>query len=321
MKYTIATTCFGVCLAFLPLLAGAQTDTTSARSFQFEPDGATSSLEQGTTSTSTLQDQTASATAAQLIDQRRTAVAASNDTTLPEDLPEKTAIIELFEARPVDSPFSWSVMAYWVQWAVQSGIPANTIYLILLTPFLALFVSFVRVVIGLPTLDMLVPIALSFTLVAVGVNIGLLLLGAILVASYISKRSLTKLKIMFYPKRSLAMFFLALAVFGALSLGLVLEFERILTVSIFPILILMLLGDQIVTVQLHKSSYETLLITGTTVILGLLGFMVASATMIQNLLILYPELVLLVLPVNVLIGRYFGLRVLELFRFKEVTVE
>ena len=159
-------------------------------------------------------------------------------------------------------------MAYWVQEAVRMGIPANTIFLILLTPFLAFIVSFVRVVVGLPTLDMLVPIALAFALVAVGITVGLLVLGAILIASYLSKTSLAKVRIMFYPKRSLSMVFLAVAVFAALTLGVVLDFERILSVSIFPILVLMLLGDMIVSVQLHKAHLKHSLLPAQPFLLG-----------------------------------------------------
>ena len=100
-----------------------------------------------------------------------------------------------------------------------------------------------------------------------------------------------------------------------------LELERVLTVCIFPILILMLLGDLIVSVQLHKSSQETLVITGTTVMLGIIGYIAATSQLVLNTLILYPEIVLLVIPLNILVGRYFGLRVVELFRFNNVTTE
>ena len=117
------------------------------------------------------------------------------------------------------------------------------------------------------------------------------------------------------------MLFLALAVFGALTVGLALNFDRILSLSIFPILILMLLGDLIVSVQLHKSSYETLMFTSTTIMLGLLGFILASSETLQNTLILYPELVLLVIPLNLLIGRYFGLRLVERLRFNKIAIE
>ncbi len=263
---------------------------------------------------------TATSTAASLFNQQQTA-AVVNDLTKPEDLPEKVAIFTLFEARPVTEFSVFNAMAYWVQESVRAGVPANTIFLILLTPFLAFLVSFMRIVVGLPTLDMLVPIALSFAFVAVGTTVGLLVLVAVLCASYVAKMSLSKLRIMFYPKRSLSMVFLALSVFIALSVGVWLEFERILSVSIFPILILMLLGDMIVSVQLHKSAAETFVITTTTIFIGLVGYAAATSTTIQDVVILYPEIVLLVIPLNLLIGRYFGLRVLEMFRFHKVTVE
>jgi len=257
-------------------------------------------------------------TTAALLNQRQ-AQPANRDITQPEPLDEKVAILELFDSRQVERPTAFNFMAYWVQQAVIMGIPANTVFLILLTPILALLVSFVRVVVGLPTLDMLVPIALAFAFVAVGVAVGAFILAAILFGSYISKKVLSNVRIMFYPKRSLSMLFLAILVFAALTVAIGFDFERILDISIFPILILILLGDSIVSVQLYKSSEETFVITGTTIILGLLGYAMATSAAIQNTLIVYPELVLLTLPANLLIGRYFGLRVLELFRFNGMS--
>ena len=270
--------------------------------------------------TSTTETLSASDTAASIISQSQSALP-SKDVTKPEELPEKVAIISLFEGRPVNEPSALNIFAFWVQEAVRDGVPANTIFLILLTPFLALIVSFTRIVVGLPTLDMLVPIALSFALVAVGVTVGLLVLGAIVIASYVAKKSLLRLRIMFYPKRSLSMVFLSLSVFAALTVGVALDFDRILSVSIFPILILMLLGDMIVSVQLHKSPSETFIITGTTIMIGLIGYFAATSNVIQSVIILYPETVLLVIPANIIIGRYFGLRMLELFRFNKVVID
>jgi hypothetical protein len=306
-------------LVFLlgPNVGQAQSEDRSVFQFRNQESVETSTATNTATST---ESASASVTAASIINQRQS-LTPNNDLTQPEELPEKTAILSLFESRPVNEPGIFNIMAYWVQEAVRVGIPANTIFLILLTPFLAFFVSFVRVVIGLPTLDMLVPIALAFALVAVGITVGLLVLAAILIASYLSKVSLSKMRIMFYPKRSLAMIFLALAVFGALTLGVVLEFEQILSVSIFPILVLMLLGDMIVSVQLHKSSAETFVITGTTIFIGLVGYLTATSSTIQNMVILYPEIILLVIPANIIVGRYFGLRVLEVFRFNKVVID
>ncbi|MEZ4195235.1 MAG: 7TM domain-containing protein [Candidatus Paceibacterota bacterium] len=267
--------------------------------------------------TSTQFEQVVSSTVSHI--QEKTEALSNKDVTKPEELPEKVAILSLFSDREVTSPNPLNFMAYWVQKAVQMGIPANTIFLILLTPLLATIVSFARVVVGIPTLDMLVPIALSFVFIAVGVTVGMLVLGAIILASYLSKMTLSRVRVMFYPKRSLSFLFLAIFVFATLTIAVSLGFAQILSLSIFPILVLMLLGDSIVSVQLLKSTRETFAITASTIGVGLVGYLLASSEFVRNTLILYPELVFLAIPINLMIGRYFGLRLTEFFRFNTLS--
>jgi hypothetical protein len=237
------------------------------------------------------------------------------DLTQPEQFPEKLAIVELFASRPIESPTIFNFLGYWVQQSVLLGIPANTIVLILLIPILAMFVTFVRVILGLPTLELLVPIALVYAFVAVGVVLGLIILAAIILASYASRFVLKRVPIMYFPKRSISLFLLAFFVFIALTVTAAIDSEMVRTLSIFPVLILTLLGDSIVSVQLYKSFIETFVITSTTICIGLVGFLLATAPVFQRLIVLYPEVVLLTLPLNILMGRYFGLRFFELFRF------
>jgi hypothetical protein len=238
------------------------------------------------------------------------------DLTAPEEPTEKDAVLELLEKRPINSPKIYNLFALWVQNAIEAGIPVNTILLILLLPVLALLVAFVRVVIGLPSLEMLVPIALTYVFVAVGVAAGSIILAAIILASFLSRMLLKRLSIMYYPKRSISMLLLALLVFFALTISSSLTVVNVQEISIFPILILTLLGDSIVTLQLRKSLYETTLITVVTIIIGLVGYWLATEPYVRNLIILYPEIILLTLPLNVILGRYFGLRISELFRFR-----
>lgn len=272
--------------------------------------------ELNTNATSTLATSSATGTAQQLSDEVATSTTNTSDNEIVQ-----AAIFAEFEKRPIAEPTIFNFFAYWVQQAIIIGIPANTIFLILLAPIIALCISFTRVVIGLPTLDMLVPIALAFAFVSIGVGVGLFILLAIVVASYIAKVLVNRVRMMFYPKRSLSMLILSLFVFAALTAALQLDYDQVLDLSIFPILILMLLGDSIVSVQLHKSTSETVAITTTTIALGLFGYLLAITPVVQNTLILYPELVLAVIPLNIAIGRYFGLRITELLRFKDFVNE
>lgn len=302
-----------ICLGFLLLYSVLGSPAAMAQSVP-----ATSPAEETTTATATASSSSASSSE---IAAAKAALAATNDEAKPEKELTQTAVFAELEKRPIASPTVFNFFAYWVQQAIFIGIPANTIFLILLAPILALAISFTRVVIGLPTLDMLVPIALAFAFVSVGVGVGLFILLSVVVASYVAKILVSRVRMMFYPKRSLSMLILSIFVFAALTAALQLGFDQVLNLSIFPILILMLLGDSIVSVQLHKSTSETVSITTTTIALGLFGYVLATSSLVQNTLIVYPELVLAVIPLNILVGRYFGLRITELFRFKEFVKE
>lgn len=238
------------------------------------------------------------------------------DLTRPEQDTEKQEILELLSHRPVESLSFFTIFPFWVQEAIAVGIPANTIVLILLIPILATIVTFVRTIVGLPSLEMLVPIILSFVFVAVGVVIGLVVLAAVMAASFVSRRLLRKAQLMYFPKRSISLLLLSFFVFAALTVAIAFEPTRISELSIFPILILTLLGDSLVSVQLHKSMRETMIITLVTIFLGLIGFLLATMVPVRNLIILYPEVVLLTLPLNLIMGRYFGLRLSEVIRFR-----
>lgn len=237
------------------------------------------------------------------------------DVTQPENPQERDEILQLFEKRKISEVNFSNFFAYAVQHAVSVGVPANTIFLILLLPLLATLVAFVRHVIGFPTLGLYVPIALSITLVATGVTAGMTLLVSILVASMFARFFLKRLQIMQLPKVALSMFVVALFIFGTLLGAAQLGLLVVKQLSIFPVLLLILLSERVVELQLERTLKETVVITGVTCLLGIMGFALLTNSAIQSTVLLYPELVLLLVPANILIGRYFGLRLTEYYRF------
>jgi hypothetical protein len=241
------------------------------------------------------------------------------DLTQPEEVSERQQLLALLSARTVDPAWPWNLFAYWIHEAVRAGIPANTIVLILMIPIIATIVSFVRIIVGLPSLEMLVPIILSFAFVAVGIWIGLAIIAAVVLASFASRHVLRGVKLMFFAKRSLSLLLLSLFVLATITVIAYLDPAQIAGLSIFPLLILTLLGDSIVSVQLHKSMRETVAVTAVTIGIGVIGYLLATLVVVRDLLILYPEVVLITILANVLIGRYFGLRLTELARFRALA--
>ena len=240
----------------------------------------------------------------------------SVDLTKPEEDIERDVILDLISFRKIEEPNVFNFFAWWVQHSIMAGVPANTIILLLLLPLLSTIIAFIRVIVGLPSLELLVPIALSYALVATGVVLGGIVLTSIVVASFMARMLLKRVPIMYFPKRSLSLLLLSLLVFSTLTVSIQFGLSDIAAVSIFPILILTLLGDALISLQLHKSMEEALKITIVTIAIGVLGFFLATSSGVRDYLILYPEVILALIPINIIMGRYFGLRLSELLRFK-----
>lgn len=240
------------------------------------------------------------------------------DITKPEEIGEREEYLALFANRPIESPGIFNFTGYAVQYAVREGVPANTIMLILLLPFLATLAVFVRHIIGLPSLEMIVPIALSITLVSTGISAGAVLLITILLASTIARLMLKKIRIMQLPKMALSIFVVSIFVFISLTVSASVGMLTVTQLSIFPVLLLILLGEKIVSLQLSRSAGETFQIATVTILMGLLGFAILQSEMIRRFILLYPEVIYLLIPLNILMGRYFGLRLTEVYRFSKL---
>ena len=241
------------------------------------------------------------------------------DVTRPEEPASRDEILVLFEKRPAANLTPFNFAAFFVQESVKAGVPSRTIILILLLPMLATIIAFIRHVVGLPSIGLLVPIALSITLLSTGITAGLILLASIILGSTFARLILKRLRIMQLPKMALSMFIVSIIIFAAITASAMAGILVVRQLSIFPVLLLILLSEQIISVQIERSFQEMLVITLVTFALGVVGFVVLSAQMIRNTFLLYPELIFLLIPINILIGRYFGLRLLEFFRFTSIS--
>ena len=211
------------------------------------------------------------------------------DITKPEEIEDKSGIFEVFAKRPANRPTITNFFAFTVQSAVRAGVPANTIILILLLPLLA-----------------------------TGITIGASLLVTIVLASVIAQMLLKKIRIMHMPKLALSILMVSIFVFATMVVGVSYGQLTVRNLSIFPVLLLILLSERIVAIQLERKWFETILIAGTSIGLGIGGYYILSWKMLQNFIILYPEAIFLLIPFNIVIGRYFGLRITEIFRFKDI---
>lgn len=240
------------------------------------------------------------------------------DVTQPEEVDEKSEIFALFAKRPAFTPTFTNFIAYAIQFSVVQGVPANTIYLILILPVLATLIAAARHILGLPSMGLLVPIALSITLVATGITAGVILLVTILLGSTFSRIILKRIRIMQLPKIALSMFVVSVFIIITLTASASAGILTVKQLSIFPVLLLILLSERIVALQLERTNEETAIISSITLLIGIIGYFLLSSSTLREIILLYPEMILLLIPLNIAIGRYFGLRFSEFYRFSPI---
>lgn len=218
----------------------------------------------------------------------------------------------------------WPVnpIKYAIRGAVAAGVPANTLALLLLLPLVAMVIAAIRHLVGLRGFGIFLPAALSVVFLAIGPILGIGLFLVIVLVSTIVRiimRTL-KLKLQYLPKMALIFWFVSFAVLGVLFAAPLIAWFALPNVSIFAVLFLTLLAEDFTRVQLGKSFHTAISLTTETLILALISFAVLTLKPVQEFAILNPEIYLLSIFIfDFLLGRYAGLRVMELWRFRKLT--
>ena len=210
---------------------------------------------------------------------------------------------------------------YAIRGAVTSGVPANTIVLLLLLPIVTFVIAFSRNVVGIRGFGIFLPAALSVVFVATGPVVGIGLFLAIVTISTLVRMLLRriKFKLQYLPRMSFILWAVVLGVLGVLFSAPLLNFPALANVSIFAVLILILLAEDFSRVQLGKSANTAVTLTFETLILSLISYLFLTLKILQGFVLLNPEISLIVVAVaDLILGKYTGLRVMEFYRFRKL---
>lgn len=209
-----------------------------------------------------------------------------------------------------------------VRMAVNKGVSANTIVLLLLLPVIATLVSFLHYVIGISGYGIFMPTMIGVTFLATGIFGGLMLFAMILAMSLLSNMVLRRFRLHFWPARSINLLFISLGTFGLMFLSSVVRVLDIRDVSIFSVLLMILLAEEFVRTQLIKSKSEAKRLTLGTLVLAMSGAVAMNIREVQEWVLLNPGVVvLMVLGINLWIGSYRGIRLMEIKRFRKAIRE
>jgi hypothetical protein len=203
--------------------------------------------------------------------------------------------------------------------AIAQGVSEETIVLLLLLPLVASLVAAARHLIGFRGFGILIPMAMAVTFVAIGMGTGIFVFLVILSIASLMRRVLEKFRLHYLPRMALLLWFVSLGILGLIFIAPYLNLGQLMTISIFTIIILILLAEEFIAVQINKSLREAARLTGETVILAFLGYLIFSLDLLKNFALNYPLWVILIpFFFNLWVGRFTGLRLIEYWRFRKI---
>lgn len=238
--------------------------------------------------------------------------------TEPSDEGTKSRLAAVLDEQEVGDWNVINTLRKGIRWAVSRGVPASTIVLVFLLPLIATVVSILHYVVGLTGYGIFTPTMMAVTFLSTGIVGGLVLFLVILGMSLLGRMLTSKLKIHYWPSRSINLLFICIVIALLMFVSSYLTFLDISQISIFPILFMIMLAEDFVRTQLAKSKKEAKKLTIGTILLSIVGAVVMNISFVQEKVLLYPEItILMVLLVNLWVGKYKGIRLSEFKRFKK----
>lgn len=229
----------------------------------------------------------------------------------------KSRLERLLEEHPA-GPLTWTNFLRWtIEQAVRQGVPVNTIVLVLLFPLVAAVVAASRHLIGMRGFGIFTPAVLSVAFLASGIGVGIVLFIVILLVAMLARAVLRRMKLQYLPRMAVLLWSVSLGVFVVMYLATFVNFSGLITVGIFPILILILFAETFIDVQVGRSFQDAMGLTLGTMLLAIITSFLIGLEAVQRTVLLYPEAVVIGVGVfDIFMGKYVGLRLLELTRFQ-----
>jgi len=205
-----------------------------------------------------------------------------------------------------------------IQQFANSGVPMESIILLLLFPLIATFVALLRNTVGIKTFGIYTPTIITFAFYQMGLKYGIAVFLIVIIVGMATRFSLKQFRLLPLPRTAINLTVVTLAVLLSLVFGGSLQRTGFAATAIFPLLIIISLGEKFVAVQIEKDSKQALILAAETLIVAIGGYFILSWEALHIFIGQYPWVILLVIPFNFALGKWTGLRVREYHRFRDV---
>ncbi|MGY6647500.1 7TM domain-containing protein [Wenyingzhuangia sp. IMCC45574] len=200
-------------------------------------------------------------------------------------------------------------------------IPKKALYFFLLLPLGGLLIALFKNVVGLKTYGVFLPVLIAYTLTATGFASGMFLFLVISGLVALVSVPLNKWGLLYTPKIVVILTFAVISILIIISLGVHFDIPWLTRISFFPIIIISIVSERFargIEEDGYQKSFNTLF---QTLIATSCCYLVFASATIKAALLIFPELILILVAIALLLGKWIGLRLFEYKRFYALMKE
>lgn len=199
-------------------------------------------------------------------------------------------------------------------------VQTQNVYRILLTiPLGALLVVFMRTLVGIKTFGTFMPVLIALAFRETQLTTGIILFSMIVAVGLFIRFYLERLMLLLVPRLAAVLTVVTLLMLCLSLASNSLNFEKGLSVALFPLVIIAMTIERMSIVWEEYGDLEAIKQGAGSLFVAVLAYLLMSNQALSSLIFAFPELHFLTLAAALLMGRYTGYRLSELWRFRHIA--
>lgn len=211
-----------------------------------------------------------------------------------------------------------TVVGWWAR-AVRAQIPLQALNLILVLPVIAAIIVIVRTFIGIETFGTFSPVIVSLAFLTTGLTWGIAIFAVIVGAGTTVRALLQRVRLQLVARLAILIAIVAGIMAGLTVLGASFGIGALMNVSIFPMVIMSNVIESFTSSRAQFGTREAVRLTLNMLVLAAICYLVIETAGLQSLLLSFPELLGVAILIDIVLGKWRGLRLLEYRRFIALT--
>lgn len=210
------------------------------------------------------------------------------------------------------------VVAAWAR-GVSAQVPLPALSLILVLPVIAAIIVVARTVVGVETFGTFSPVIVSLAFVTTGLRWGAAIFAMIVGVGALVRALLQRVRLQLVARLAILIAVVAGVMAALTVIGASFGVGALMNVSIFPMVIMSNVIENFSTSQAEFGTREAIRLTINTLGLAAVCYLAIDMTGMQSLLLAFPELLIGAIAIDIGLGKWRGLRLLEYLRFFDLT--